>query len=480
MMDASMASLNFNEFYNIINGETVSSAVTQHGIDPANKEPNPPVPVASPTDLDNAVIAAQVAFKQWSRFPLEDRRKALFAYSDAVNAEKDGFTSLLTKEQGKPLSQAAVEVEMAVVWIRGLASLEIPEVVLEDSSERRIVQRFMPIGVAAAIVPWNFPVLLAIGKVVSALITGNSIIVKPSPFTPYTALKLAELAIPFFPPGLFQALNGDDQLGPWMTRHPGIQKISFTGSTLTGKRVAVACANSFKHCTLELGGNDPAIICKDVDLDALAPKIAPLCFLNSSQVCMMIKRAYVHESIYEAFRDRLAAYVKTMPVGNGLQPDVFFGPVQNEMQYNKARDLLGSISAEGLRPSLGGSVEESAGFFIHPTIIDNPPDTARVVTEEAFAPILPLMKWRTEEEVIARANAGPTGLGGSIWSRDLDHAQHLASRLDCGSVWINSHFAVAPNVPFGGRKESGHGVEWGVDGLKAYCNPQTVWIFKHA
>lgn len=186
---------------------------------------------------------------------------------------------------------------------------------------------------------------------------------------------------------------------------------------------------------------------------------------------MMIKRLYVHESIYEAFRDKLAAHVKTLPVGNGVQPDVFLGPVQTEMQYNKARDLLSSISAEGLRPALGGTVEESAGSFIHPTIVDNPPDTARVVTEEAFAPILPLLKWQTEEEVIARANADPAGLGGSVWSRDLDQAQRLASRLECGSVWINSHFAVAPHVPFGGRKESGSGVEWGVDGLKAYCNP---------
>ncbi|KAH1509959.1 hypothetical protein KXX29_005064 [Aspergillus fumigatus] len=459
-MSDTVGGLDFNNFFNIINGETVSSAVTQHGINPANKEPNPPVPVASPAELDKAVAAAQVAFEQWSPFPLEDRRKALFAYSDALNAEKDGFTSLLTKEQGKPLSQAAMEVEMAVAWIKGLASLEIPEVVLENSSERKIVQRFTPIGVAAAIVPWNFPVLLAIGKVVSALITGNSIIVKPSPFTPYTALKLTELAIPFVPPGVFQALSGDDQLGPWMTRHPGILKVSFIGSTLTGKRIALAGAETFKQCTLELGGNDPAIICKDVDLDALVPK-----------VCMMIKRLYVHESIYEAFRDKLAAHVKTLPVGNGVQPDVFLGPVQTEMQYNKARDLLSSISAEGLRPALGGTVEESAGSFIHPTIVDNPPDTARVVTEEAFAPILPLLKWQTEEEVIARANADPAGLGGSVWSRDLDQAQRLASRLECGSVWINSHFAVAPHVPFGGRKESGSGVEWGVDGLKAYCNP---------
>ncbi|KAJ6188706.1 aldehyde dehydrogenase [Penicillium mononematosum] len=465
-MSTTTAGLDFTNFHNIINGELISTAVTQNGINPANKKPNSPVPVASHADLDKAVTAAQVAFEQWSRYPLEDRRRALFAYSDALNAEKEAFTSLLTKEQGKPLSQAAVEVDMAVAWIKGLASLELPEVVLEDTPERKIVQRFTPIGVSAAIVPWNFPVLLAIGKIVSALITGNSIIVKPSPFTPYTALKLAELAIPFFPKGLFQALSGDDQLGPWITMHPGIRKISFTGSTLTGKRVSAACAQNLKRCTLELGGNDAAIVCEDVDLDALIPKIAPLCFLNSSQVCMMIKRVYVHESIYELFRDRLVAHVKTLPVGDGAQPDVFFGPLQNEMQYHKALDLLNSISTEGLRLALGGTVNESGGYFIHPTIIDNPP---------RYRPC----RRRRTEEVIARANAGPTGLGGSVWGRDLNRAQRLAARLECGSIWVNSHFAVAPHVPFGGCKESGTGVEWGVDGLKAYCNSQTVWVFKN-
>lgn len=168
----------------------------------------------------------------------------------------------------------------------------------------------------------------------------------------------------------------------------------------------------------------------------------------------MIKRVYVHDSIYESFRDRLVAYVKNLPVGDGTQQDVFFGPLQNEMQYHKARDLIGSITTEGLRLALGGTVNESDGFFIHPAIIDNPPDTARVVVEEAFAPILPLMRWYTEEEVLARVNAGPTGLGGSVWCRDLSQAQRLVAHLECGSIWVNSHFAVAPHVPFGGCKEA--------------------------
>jgi succinate-semialdehyde dehydrogenase/glutarate-semialdehyde dehydrogenase len=251
-----------------------STPKTCHGINPATKEANPPVPVATSSDLDRAVTAAETAFERWSQVPIQERRTALFAYADALDAEKEGFTNLLTREQGKPLAQAAFEVESAVTWIKGLACLELPETILEETAERKIVQRFTPLGVAAAIVPWNFPVLLAIGKLTSALITGNCIIIKPSPFTPYCALKLAELAIPFFPQGVVQALSGDDNLGPLLTQHPGIRKISFTGSTETGKLVAASCAKTLKHCTLELGGNDPAIVCDDVDIDQVVQKVS--------------------------------------------------------------------------------------------------------------------------------------------------------------------------------------------------------------
>ncbi|RLL93178.1 hypothetical protein CFD26_101576 [Aspergillus turcosus] len=456
-------------FHNVINGALAPTTKTRHSINPANRQPNPEVPVATQDDLDQAVTAAQAAFREWRRVPLEERRAALHKYADALEGEKDGFTKLLTQEQGKPLSQAADEINRAVSGIRALSSLELPETVLEDTPERRIVQRFTPLGVAAAIVPWNFPVLLAIGKIVSALITGNSIIVKPSPFTPYCALKLAELAIPFFPKGLFQALSGDDSLGPLITAHPGIHKVSFTRSTATGKRVAAACAESLKHCTLELGGNDAAIVTEDVDVDQVVQK-----------VCMMIKRLYVHEAIYDEFRDKLVSIVKTFPLGEGTKPDVFFGPIQNEMQYNKARDLLASISSEGLTTVLGGSPGDPAGFFIQPTIVDNPPGKARVVIEEPFAPILPLLKWRADDEVLDRANTDPSGLGGSVWCRDPDRAQRLADCLDTGSVWINSHLALAPHVPYGGHKQSGIGVEYGLEGLKAYCASQTVWLFKDA
>ncbi|KAI3140433.1 hypothetical protein CBS147326_2134 [Penicillium roqueforti] len=410
--------------------------------------PNPPVPVSTQDDLDKSVKAAQDAFKSWAKTSFEERRKALHAWADAIDANADGFAQTLTMEQGKPLTQSSVEVNMAGVWIRGLTAIEITDNVIEETEDRKIVQRHTPIGVVGAIVPWNFPILLAVGKITSAVYTGNTVIVKPSPFTPYCNLKLAELAANFLPPGVIQCLSGDESLGPLFTAHPRIQKISFTGSTLTGKRVMAACATTLKRVTLELGGNDPAILCDDVDIDVIIPKIGILSYLCSSQVCMMIKRLYVHEKMYDEFLEKLVT------------------------------NLFSSINTEKLKVALGGSIEKSSGYFIHPTIIDNPPETSRVVQEEPFAPILPILKWSDEKDVLERANALDSGLGSSVWSKDFERATRMADQLQSGCVWVNSHFDAAPNAPFGGHKQSGIGVEWGLDGLLGYCNSQTQWLKK--
>lgn len=385
---------------------------------------------------------------------------------------------MLTKEQGKPLNQAAAEVGMASMWVRAIVEIEIKENVIEEKDDLKIVQRHVPMGVACAIVPWNSPVLLAMGKIVSAVYTGNAVIVKPSPFTPYCNLKLVELATRFFSPGVVQCLSGDDTLGPMLTDHPGIDKISFTGSIATGKRVMASCAKTLKRVTLELGGNDPAIICDDVDIDAIIPKIGIASYLCSSQICMIIKRVYVHEKIYHAFLDKLIAFVKTLKVGDGTEADVFFGPVQNKMQFEKAKELFSSITTEKLNAVLGGSIEDSHGYYIHPTIIDNPPESSRVVQEEPFAPIIPIMKWSDEDDIIAKANALETGLGASVWSKDFERATRIADQLQAGSVWVNSHFDVSAKAPFGGHKQSGIGVEWGLTGLLGYCNSQTQWLKK--
>lgn len=462
----------------MIKNQLTTTSETRHGVNPANTKPNPPVPVSTQSDVDNAVKAARDAFKGWAKTSFEERRKALHAWADAIEANADGFVQTLTMEQGKPLTQSSVEVGMAGTWIRGLSSIKITDNVIEETDDRKIVQRYTPLGVVGAIVPWNFPVLLAVGKIASAVYTGNPVIVKPSPFTPYCGLKLVELAANFFPPGVIQCLSGDDSLGPMFTDHPGIDKISFTGSILTGKRVMASCAKSLKRVTLELGGNDPAIICDDVDIDAIIPKIGILSYLCSSQICMMIKRLYVHEKIYDEFLNKLVTFVKTLKVGDGTEADTFFGPVQNQMQFEKAKDLVGSISTENLKPALGGSIEDSTGYYIHPIIIDNPPETSRVVQEEPFAPILPVLKWSDEDDVIGRANALETGLGSSVWSKDFERATRMADQLQSGSVWVNSHFDVSPTAPFGGHKQSGLGVEWGLAGLLGYCNSQTQWLKK--
>lgn len=262
-------------FRNVINSKLTSTAETRHGINPANKEANPEAPVSTQDDLNRAVISARAAFKIWSKTTYEERRNAILAYGDTIESNKDDLAALLTQEQGKPISQSLQEIQMAIVWVRTLPTIEIPETAIQEKDGLKIVHRYTPLGVAGAIIPWNFPIMLSLGKIIPAIYTGNSVIVKPSPFTPYCGLKLAELAIPHFPAGVLQALSGGDNLGPMITEHPGIDKISFTGSTLTGRRVMASCAKTLKRLTLELGGNDAAIICDDVDLEKIISNVTP-------------------------------------------------------------------------------------------------------------------------------------------------------------------------------------------------------------
>lgn len=299
----------------MINGKLVSTSQTRHGINPATKKVLSNVPVATQHDVDVAVKAAKDAFKTWSKTTIEKRRDAILKFAEAFKEHTDDFTKMLTTEQGKATMFAQAEVETGYLWLSEIAKLDIPEEVIHDTRESKIITRYTPLGVCVGIVPWNFPVHLAMGKIVSALITGNTFVLKPSPFTPYCGLKIAELGQQFLPPGIFQALSGDDNLGPWLTAHLGVDKIGFTGSTFTGKRVMESTAKTLKRVTLEPGGNDPAIICKSADIKAMAPAVATLAFLNSGQVCICIKRIYVHSSIYDEFRDAMVEYTKTMKVG---------------------------------------------------------------------------------------------------------------------------------------------------------------------
>ncbi|KIV91585.1 hypothetical protein PV10_06105 [Exophiala mesophila] len=470
----------FNGFYNTINGKLTTTEKTRHGTNPATGKPLAEVPVSTQQDVDDAVAAAKAAFKTWSKVPLADRQKAVKDFADGLEKYVPEFGKLLTSEQGKPNQFAVGEIQTGVHWLRALADIKFDEQVVQEDDDKQVIVRYTPLGVTVGIVPWNFPVHLACGKIAPSVITGNPIIIKPSPFTPYCDLKLGELAQQYFPPGVVQVLSGDDNLGPWLTAHPGPDKISFTGSTFTGKKVMESASKTLKRVTLELGGKDPAIICKDVDIATVAQKIGTLAFLNSGQICLAIKRIYVHEDIYEKFREAIVAFTKTLKVGEGNEEGVFLGPIQNSMQYEKVKTFFSDIEKEKWNVAVGGKNEDKPGYFITPTIIDKPADDSRIVTEEPFGPIVPLLTWKDEDDVIARANNTKMGLGASVWSNDLEQASRLARQLEAGSVWVNTHLEVDPNAPFGGHKESGVGSEWSISGLRSFCNSQTLYLKKRA
>lgn len=241
-----------------------------------------------------------------------------------------------------------------------------------------------------------------------------------------------------------------------------------------------SASKTLKRVTLELGGKDPTIVCPDVNIAEVAPKVATLAFMNSGQICLAIKRIYVHEDIYEPFLKAMVEHAKTLKVGDGAEEGTFLGPVQNSMQFGKVKEFFADIEKSGQKVALGGVNEEKPGYFITPTLIDRPAENSKLATEEPFGPIVPVMTWKDEEEVIERANNTKMGLGASVWATDLSRANRIASQLDAGSVWVNAHLELDPRFPFGGHKESGMGFEWSLAGLKAYCNVQTLYLKKVA
>lgn len=469
-----------SDFAMTINGQSVNTTAQITVINPATEEIVGYAPDCTAEILNDAVKAATHAFKPWSKVPFASRQELLGKMADALEANIGSLSAILTAEQGKTLGDAAMEIGGATYWLRETAKMTLPETVNDESSDHRSVTNHVPLGVVGAIAPWNYPIGLSAFKLASALLAGNTVVLKPSPFTPLTTLKMGEIMQSVLPEGVLNVISGADQLGPWMTSHPGFAKISFTGSTATGRKVMAGAADTLKHLTLELGGNDAAIVLPDVDVDTVAKCIFWAAFGNSGQICLAAKRIYIHKDVYEPMKAALVAYAKTVNMGNGTDPHVQLGPIQNRQQYERIVDLIKDSIDHGYNFAMGGMPAEQRGFFVPVTIIDNPPHHSRIVQEEQFGPVLPLIKFETIEEAIDQANATEYGLGATVWTADPVKGLEVGQQLQAGTVWINEALGLSPFVTFAGHKQSGLGAESGKEGLLEYTIPQTIAVRQNA
>lgn len=468
-------------YRNLIDGEMIETAQTMDVINPANENVIGTVPACGKEELDRAVAAARRAFKTWSKTPIEDRRAAIKAISAIIKENADELHRLLTAEQGKPHGQAMSEVIGASAMVGAQATLDLEDEINEDSDTRLSRTRRVPVGVVGGIVPWNFPVMMAMQKIAPAMLSGCTIVLKPSPFTPLTTLRLAELIKDAAPAGVINVITGEDSLGPMITEHPDIDKITFTGSTATGKKIMEGASRDLKRITLELGGNDASIVLPDADVEKVAEQLFWASFSNAGQICVAAKRVYIHEDIYDDLSKAIAEYAKSVKVGDGSHQGTGVGPIQNRKQYERVLELIEDAKDQGYEFLVGGDHDPNVpGYYVPITILDNPPEDARIVAEEQFGPVMPLMKFSSDDEVIERANNSEYGLAGAVWTKDTDRGVRIAEQLETGTVWVNEYLHLSPFTPFGGHKQSGFGAEYGKEGLLEFTYPQVITVRKNA
>lgn len=461
----------------LIDGALHDGVSSFNVINPANGQPFAQCPKADSAMLDTAVAAAKRAFAGWAATPIEQRAELIGQLADGLEARTNDFAALLTAEQGKPLVQATGEVRGSVAILRAFADMRLEPRVLRETETGRVVEHRMPLGVVAAITPWNFPLILLVNKIGPALIAGNTLIGKPAPTTPLTTLLLGEVAEGILPPGVLNLLCDENELGPALTTHPDIAKIAFTGSTATGKKVLASASGTLKRVTLELGGNDAAIVLDDVDAVQVAGKVFEGAMRNAGQICVAIKRVYVPDALYDDFCGELARLARDMVVDDGANQGAQIGPVQNRAQFEKVAALIAESGTHG-KVIAGGAPLDRPGYFIPPTIVRDIADDAPLVRDEQFGPVLPVLRYDDVETLIDRVNGTEYGLGGTIWSNDIDRATAVAARVATGTVWINQLMAIDPRIPFRGLKQSGMGTEMGQEGLEEYTQAQVIHIAK--
>ncbi|KRE24994.1 aldehyde dehydrogenase family protein [Agromyces sp. Soil535] len=445
--------------------------------DAATRETIGYAPVHSSAYLDEAIAAARRAQPTWDAIGHVERSRILNDIADDIRANADELAVILSREQGKPLDgpNARFEVAAAELWTRNAADTRLePEIVFESEDGRAEVH-YGALGVVAAIGPWNWPMMITVWQIAPSLRMGNTVIVKPSEYTPLSVLALLAIYNRHLPSGVLTSVVGDREIGAALAAHSGLDKIMFTGSTDTGRRIIEGSAHNLARLTLELGGNDAGIVLPGADLSQLIEGIFWGSFLNSGQTCANLKRLYVHESLYDEAVAELATLATEVAMGNGLQPGNLLGPLQNQRQFDTVSALVEDARARGARVVAGGTPAPELGpLFYRATIVADVDDDARLVTEEQFGPVLPVLRYSNIDDAIIRANNTEQGLGASVWGPDIDEAKTVAQRLDAGTVWINQHGTLNPLVPFGGLKASGYGQEFGVQGLKAVGAPKVI------
>ncbi|MFF7853176.1 aldehyde dehydrogenase family protein [Streptomyces sp. NPDC007904] len=442
-------------------------------VDPATGETFDEAPDQQPDELDAVVDRARRAWQGWRADPAA-RTTALRLAADAVETAGDDLARLLTREQGKPLAESHAEIARTAARLRYFADLAPRTRRITDGRPVHSEVRWRPLGPVAAIVPWNFPLQLAAAKFAPALAAGNTVVLKPSPFTPLATRLLGSVLATALPEDVLTVVTGREPLGARLASHPGIRHVTFTGSVPTGRAVAEAAAATLARVTLELGGNDAAVLLDDVDVDRIADRLFWAAFRNCGQVCMAVKRVYAPARLHAEVVEALAQRAKAVAVGAGLDPDTRLGPVNNVPQLARVEQVTKQALADGARAAAGGHRLAGPGYFFAPTVLTDVPTGSPVVTEEQFGPVLPVLPYRSVDEAVDAANGTGFGLGGSVWGTDLDRAEAVAGRLECGTAWINHHAELSLAQPFAGVRNSGVGVAGGPWGLYGNLRPFVV------